>query len=159
MDDDDFTSTGASTVSRARNWFRALRHLNFYRIHLLVLCACVRATSALSKTNVSRSTFTPLFFSGIFYAANGRFHISYVDSLFACVTSMTVTGLSTIDLSQLTAAQQAILYVQTLAGSLVRPFFHMLAHDLLRTPTGWSVVGHGVHSPASLAPISRSRHF
>ncbi|KZV88401.1 hypothetical protein EXIGLDRAFT_839267 [Exidia glandulosa HHB12029] len=101
MDSDNHTNTGASTASRAKSWLSAFRHLNFYRIHLLVF------------------TFTPLIFSVLFYAANGRFHISYVDGLFLCVTSMTVTGLSTVDLSQLTAVQQAMMFVQTCLGSLV----------------------------------------
>lgn len=69
-----------------------LEHVTFYRIHLAAF------------------TFIPLVTSGIFYASNGRFHISYIDSLFICYSSMTVTGLSTINLSTLTPWQQVILY-------------------------------------------------
>lgn len=45
---------------------------------------------------------TPLVFSIIFYLSNGKYHISYIDSLFLCVTSMTVCGLATVNLSTLT---------------------------------------------------------
>ena len=65
------------------------------------------------------STFVPLFFSVILYASNGENHVSYVDCLFLCVTSATVTGLATIDLSLLTAWQQVILFVQMFFGSPV----------------------------------------
>ncbi|KAI0645210.1 cation transport protein-domain-containing protein [Trametes meyenii] len=83
--------------------FRAytLRHLNFYRIHLLFF------------------TFTPLIFSGIFYAANGRYHIDYIDCLFNCVSAMTVCGLATVDLSSLTPFQQVLLFIQMCLGSPV----------------------------------------
>ena len=82
-------------------WKSLREHLNFYRVHLLFF------------------TITPLFFSGIFYASNGRFHISYIDSLFMCVTSMTVCGLATVNLSSLTGWQQAMLFIQMCLGSPV----------------------------------------
>ncbi|OSD00246.1 TrkH-domain-containing protein [Trametes coccinea BRFM310] len=78
-----------------------LRHLNFYRVHLLFF------------------TFTPLIFSGIFYASNGEFHIDYIDCLYNCVSAMTVCGLATVDLSSLTAFQQALLFIQMCLGSPV----------------------------------------
>ncbi|EDR09603.1 uncharacterized protein LACBIDRAFT_326076 [Laccaria bicolor S238N-H82] len=63
-------------------------------------------------------TFIPLIFSGIFYASNGRYHVSYVDALFLCYSAMTVTGLSTVDLSTTTGWQQAILYfLMTIVGT------------------------------------------
>ena len=65
------------------------------------------------------STFTPLIFSGILYAANTDFHVSYVDCLFNCVSAMTVCGLATVDLSGLTGFQQALLFVQMCMGSPV----------------------------------------
>ncbi|KAI0776245.1 cation transport protein-domain-containing protein [Trametes elegans] len=85
------------------NDFRAylLRHLNFYRVHLLFF------------------TFTPLIFSGIFYAGNGEFHIDYIDCLFNCVSAMTVCGLASVDLSSLTPFQQALLFIQMCLGSPV----------------------------------------
>ncbi|KAH9911185.1 cation transport protein-domain-containing protein [Fomitopsis serialis] len=80
-----------------------IAHLNFFRIHLLVC-----------------TTFTPLIFSGILYATNGEYHISYIDCLFCCVTSMTVCGLATINLSTLTPFQQFLLFAQMCLGSPVR---------------------------------------
>ncbi|RDX49309.1 hypothetical protein OH76DRAFT_1403887 [Lentinus brumalis] len=77
------------------------RHLNFYRVHLVFF------------------TFTPLIFSGIFYAVNGEFHISYIDCLFNCVSAMTVCGLASVDLSSLTGYQQALLFIQMCLGSPV----------------------------------------
>ncbi|KAF8968787.1 cation transport protein-domain-containing protein [Flammula alnicola] len=66
-------------------------HSTFFRIHLAAF------------------TFIPLIFSGIFFASNGRFHVSFVDSMFLCYSAMTVTGLSTVDLSTITVWQQVIL--------------------------------------------------
>jgi len=67
---------------------------NFFRLHL------------------SAFIFIPLIFSGIFYASNGRFHIRFIDAVFLCYSAMTDTGLSTVNLSTLTAWQQVILYIQ-----------------------------------------------
>lgn len=72
------------------DWF--LEHVTFYRLHLAAF------------------TFVPLIASGVFYASNGRFKIPYIDCLFICYSCMTVTGLSTINLSTLTVWQQVILY-------------------------------------------------
>ncbi|KAJ2922667.1 hypothetical protein H1R20_g14419, partial [Candolleomyces eurysporus] len=84
-------------------WSRSLRkHLNFYRLHLIIF------------------TVTPLFFSVIFYLSNGRYKISYIDSLFNCVSAMTVCGLATVDLSTLTPWQQVLLFIQMCIGSPVR---------------------------------------
>ncbi|KAH9965508.1 hypothetical protein BC827DRAFT_863004 [Russula dissimulans] len=77
------------------------RSLNFYRLHILYF------------------TFTPLVFSGIFYASNGRFHIAYIDALFNSVSAMAVCGLASVDLSSLTGWQQAILFVQMCLGNPV----------------------------------------
>lgn len=66
------------------------------------------------------STFTPLVFSVILWACNGRYEISYVDCLFLCVSAMTVCGLATVDLSSLTRLQQVILFFQMCLGSPVR---------------------------------------
>ncbi|KAL0072467.1 hypothetical protein AAF712_000230 [Marasmius tenuissimus] len=82
-------------------WRSVKKHLNFYRVHSLFF------------------TFTPLIFSGIFYASNGQNHISYIDSLFNCVSAMTVCGLATVDLSSLTPWQQAILFIQMCLGTPV----------------------------------------
>ncbi|KAJ7725300.1 potassium transporter [Mycena maculata] len=61
-------------------------------------------------------TIIPLIAAAIFYACNGRFHISFLDSVFMCYSAMTVTGLSTIDLSTTTSWQQVILYILMLIG-------------------------------------------
>ncbi|EIW54439.1 TrkH-domain-containing protein [Trametes versicolor FP-101664 SS1] len=82
-------------------WEYIFRHLNFYRIHLLFF------------------TFTPLIFSGIFYAANGQYHVDYIDCLYNCVSAITVCGLATVDLSGLTPFQQALLFIQMCLGSPV----------------------------------------
>ncbi|KAJ7169106.1 cation transport protein-domain-containing protein [Mycena crocata] len=82
-------------------WKSIRKHLNFYRVHILFF------------------TFTPLIFSGIFYASNGQYHISYIDALFNCVSAMTVCGLATVDLSSLTGWQQTVLFIQMCLGSPV----------------------------------------
>ena len=71
------------------------------------------------KKNFQTSTFTPIIFSIIFYAANGANHISYVDALFNCVSAVCVCGLTTIDLSSLTPFQQFLLFFQSAIGSPV----------------------------------------
>jgi len=80
-----------STFSRVVHFIT--EEATFFRIHLAAF------------------TFIPLIFSCIFYASNGRFHISFLDSMFLCYSAMTVTGLSTVNLSTITAWQQAILYI------------------------------------------------
>ena len=56
------------------------------------------------------------------YGISTDYKISYIDCLFLCVTSMTVNGLATVDLSTLSVMQQVIMFWQMLIGSLVRPF-------------------------------------
>jgi Trk-type K+ transport system membrane component len=65
------------------------------------------------------STFTPLILSAVLYASNGRFKIAYIDSLFLCVSAMTMGGLASVDLSSLTPWQQAILFIEMCLGSPV----------------------------------------
>ncbi|KAJ3542209.1 hypothetical protein NMY22_g3597 [Coprinellus aureogranulatus] len=77
------------------------KELNFYRVHLTIF------------------TLTPLLFSVIFYACNGRYKISFIDSYFNCVSAMMVCGLATVDLSSLTPWQQVILFIQMCIGSPV----------------------------------------
>ncbi|KAG8932610.1 low affinity potassium transporter [Tulasnella sp. 418] len=80
------------TLGRIRHYIQD--SLNFYRIHLLIFC------------------FVPLLFSIIFWASNADdYKVSFIDSLFLCVSSMTVTGLATIDLSPLTTWQQVVLFI------------------------------------------------
>ncbi|KAK0186193.1 potassium transporter [Armillaria mellea] len=74
--------------------------LTFYRIHFTAF------------------VFIPLLFSGIFYAFNGEFHINYLDSLFLCYSAMSLTGLSTVNLSTLSLSQQVMLYLLMLMGDI-----------------------------------------
>ncbi|KAK0212417.1 cation transport protein-domain-containing protein [Desarmillaria ectypa] len=90
-----------SSLASGVGWRHIKKHLNFFRVHLLFFA------------------FTPLIFSGILYASNGRYHISYIDCLFNCVSAMTVCGLATVDLSSLTPWQQVILFIQMCLGSPV----------------------------------------
>ncbi|KAL5504732.1 hypothetical protein ACEPAH_7395 [Sanghuangporus vaninii] len=81
-------------------WSEFVEQLNFFRVHVLFF------------------TFTPLIFSGIFYAANGSTtHVPYIDALFMCFSAGTVCGLATVDLSGLTGFQQAIMFVQSTIGN------------------------------------------
>lgn len=77
------------------------RELNFFRIHLAVF------------------TLVPIVSASVLVASNGRFDINYIDALFVCVSGITGTGLATIDLSLLTAWQQAIIVLVSLVGSPV----------------------------------------
>ena len=87
------------------------------------------------------STFTPLIFSGIFYAANGEFHIDYIDCLFNCVSAMTVCGLATVDLSSLTPFQQALLFVQMCLGSPVsNPLLSVICLTPGQVVISWTMV-------------------
>ncbi|KAK7687989.1 hypothetical protein QCA50_008359 [Cerrena zonata] len=81
-----------------RQWLK--KELNFFRVHLLFFLI------------------VPLISSVIFWAANGRFHVRYIDALFVCYSALTVTGLSTINLSTCTVFQQAILFFLMCIGNV-----------------------------------------
>ncbi|KAI0638942.1 TrkH-domain-containing protein [Trametes polyzona] len=83
---------------RLRQWVE--EEANFFRLHLIYF------------------TFVPLIAAGIFYGVNGEFHIPFIDALFLCYSALTVTGLSTVNLSTLTALQQAILFVLMIMGDI-----------------------------------------
>ena len=85
--------------------------------HLFVSTNCISLFNVDSSVH---STFTPLVFSGIFYASNQQHQISFIDALFNCVSAMTVCGLATVDMSSLTGWQQGILFIQMCLGSPVR---------------------------------------
>ena len=53
------------------------------------------------------------------YGISTEYKIAYIDCLFNCMSAMTVTGLATINLSTLSATQQALLFVQMTIGSPV----------------------------------------
>ncbi|KAL0948734.1 hypothetical protein HGRIS_008868 [Hohenbuehelia grisea] len=82
-------------------WRTIRKHLNFYRVHVLAF------------------VFTPLVSSAIFYGLNGPTNVPYVDCLFLCVSAMTVSGLTTLDLSGLTTGQQVLLFLLMCLGSPV----------------------------------------
>ncbi|KAG8784293.1 low affinity potassium transporter [Serendipita sp. 397] len=77
------------------------KHLNFFRIHLLVF------------------TFFPLICSVVFWAVNGQYKIAYIDAVLVCYSAFTNTGLSSIDLSRTTPLQQAMLFIQMFFGSII----------------------------------------
>ncbi|KAK0201093.1 potassium transporter [Desarmillaria ectypa] len=98
----DGTRTKIKESFKLKNLIASIRsiELTFYRIHLAAFI------------------FIPLISSGILYACNGRFHISYLDSLFLCYSAMTVTGLSTVNLSTATVWQQVMLYLLMMVGDI-----------------------------------------
>lgn len=53
------------------------------------------------------------------YGTSTEYPIEYIDCLFLCMSAMTVTGLASVNLSTLSAFQQALLFVQMIIGSLV----------------------------------------
>lgn len=86
------------SFGKVRTWIK--EEANFYRLHLLFF------------------TIVPIISSGLFYAGNGEFHISYIDSLFLCYSALTVTGLSTVNLSTCTGFQQALLFILMVIGDI-----------------------------------------
>ena len=83
-----------------RDLNKYLFHWNFYRIHLTYFVIVIILASV------------------ILYGSNTSFHVSYSDAIFLCTSSMTNTGLNTLDLSVLTAWQQAILFILMPMGDL-----------------------------------------
>lgn len=77
----------------------------------------------------------PMIFAGIMYGANASIKIEFIDCLFMCYSCMCVTGLNTVNLSQLSTFQQFLLYFQMLIGSSVsgpveQHWLHMDTHTL-----------------------------
>ncbi|KAI5807692.1 cation transport protein-domain-containing protein [Peziza echinospora] len=52
-------------------------------------------------------------------SSHGGGRISYIDSIFLCVSAQTLTGLNTVNLSTLTTFQQFILFLLLILGSVV----------------------------------------
>lgn len=101
-------STGMGALRRV--WQRATRpisfflvnYLNFFRIHMLYI------------------VLTPFITSAIMYGSNTKdYHLPYIDCLFLCVSSITVTGLVSVPVSNLTLWQQIILFVHMCTGNLI----------------------------------------
>ena len=78
--------------SRLSVWLR--HNLNFFRLHLLYLYVGEIPSIPLGVLILFPSIFTPLIFSAIFYASNGDIHISYIDALFNCISSICVIYVS-----------------------------------------------------------------
>ena len=77
---------------------------------------------------------TPLVMSAIMWGINTEFEIEYIDCLFNCFSAMTVTGLTTVNLSTLSPVQQAMLFVQMVIGSPVSEL--ILSHMCLGAHPG-----------------------
>lgn len=69
--------------------------------------------------NGNDSLLVPLVGAAVLWTSNGRFPIGFIDSLYISVSGATGTGLVTVDLSALTAWQQAILVILELVGNQV----------------------------------------
>lgn len=77
-------------------------YMNYFRVHMLYF------------------VFMTLFWSAIMYASNPKDHyVPYTDCLFLCASAVTVTGLVTVPVSQLTLWQQIILFCLASCGNLV----------------------------------------
>lgn len=64
--------------------------------------------------------FVGLIFAGIFYGLSNPTHsVSFVDSLFLVLSAFTTSGLNTVDISQLSTAQQLIIALMMILGSPV----------------------------------------
>ena len=72
------------------------------------------------------SILVPIIAAVILSASSGKFSVNYVDALFLCISGMTSTGLSTVDLSTLTPWQQVILLFVSLVGSPVCPIIFLV---------------------------------
>lgn len=57
--------------------------------------------------------------SGIIYGIRGNSNIAYIDCLFIAASGMTVTGLVTFPVSQLTLAQQIVVFILMSIGNLI----------------------------------------
>lgn len=64
--------------------------------------------------------FVGLIFAGIFHGlSNPANSVSFIDSLFLVISSFTTSGLNTVDISQLSTAQQLIIALMMILGSPV----------------------------------------
>lgn len=102
-------------------WRRVSKHLNFYRIHLLCLYVhlCYSHQVPQYHNLLHNSAVIPLLSALILWLSNGEFKIPFIDVLFVCISAATGTGLSTVDLSSMTAWQQTILVIVELGGNPV----------------------------------------
>ena len=89
-------------ISEGRSFFnRRIIHLNFYRIHYLYFVFVILLTSV------------------IFWGSNtSSYPVAYEDALMLCASAMTNTGLDPVNLGNLNAYQQSILFVLMALGDL-----------------------------------------
>lgn len=80
--------------------------------------AFIKKEATFFRIHIAAFVFIPLLASIVFYFCNGRFRVSYLDSLFLCYSAMTVTGLSTVNLSTLTVFQQVLMYLLMIIGDI-----------------------------------------
>ncbi len=86
-----------------------LFHLNFYRVHVLYFIFTILLSSVI------------LYGSGVdgnSDDAEALYRLRYIDALFLCTSAMTNTGLNTVNLSAITAFQQAVLFLLMLLGNI-----------------------------------------
>mgnify|MGYP002712079410 FL=1 len=77
-------------------------YLNYFRVHMMYFIVMI------------------MFWSAIMYASNPKDHyIPYIDCLFMCASAMTVTGLVSVPVSDLTLWQQIILFCLMCCGNLI----------------------------------------
>lgn len=89
--------THSSAITTLKSW---LPPLNFITLHYLYFIVTLMITSV------------------IFYCSSTpRWSITYTDSLFLVVSAMTESGLNTVNLSQMTTFQQALLFVLMLVSA------------------------------------------
>src|SRR4051812_6457869 len=93
-------SRSSDSLHSLHNLNSSLFYWNFYRIHLIYFVLVIILASV------------------VLYGSNTSFHVSYTDAIFLCASAMTNTGLTTVNLSALTAWQQAILFILMLMGDL-----------------------------------------
>jgi hypothetical protein len=96
----DLRSRSRDALHSLHNLNSCLFHWNFYRIHLAYFVLVIIVASV------------------VLYGSNTSFHLSYADAIFLGASAMTNTGLNTVNLSALTAWQQAILFILMLMGDL-----------------------------------------
>ena len=100
-----------------------------------------------------------MIFSAIFYASNGKVKISYIDSLFNSVSAMTVTGLTTVNMSSLTPWQQTILFLQMCLGSPVSSISTYMVEQSTEIFQGSYFLGNGFHPQVSQALFLQLHRF
>lgn len=97
-------------------------HPSIASLHTISMFTFLTRNANFIRCHFAAFSVTPLIASAIFYGVNGKFPVSFIDSLFLCYSAMTGTGLATVNLSTLTGLQQAILFVLMWIGDTVRGF-------------------------------------